>query len=329
MNKKLLIILLLIATGGALSFYIFKTTNSQNVVEDFDTEDEEETVEIKDVSPQIGERQVINEDKNDKTKETQTSKELLKKNPNLKENEETVKAKVINNIIEEAQLGQEIQGMDDMLEAGLENFLNNPDLTEDERLEIQKIKEIVSGEKILGKIKEELANNMTKDELEELKDLYKNDIIKNITEIEAATRTEEGQREMMQDMQSFNKDSISEDRWNAIDTYNEKSGLEKRTISMLKNFTNAMPKAPGAPDAAKMFDDPNFKKSIREANRMTTALKLKNHNINDINDAGNLKSSNSYQKYEDIKGHVLTETMKQMGDAVGKMDKKKRKDTSN
>merc|ERR1711976_262756 len=109
-----------------------------------------------------------------------------------------------------------------------------------------KIKELSNSNKLLEDLKKEMIENMTPEELTQLKEHYEDPLIVREMDRSSFYQTPEGQKNLMQAMQKFqdpesgDESFISKEKWEAIKKNGEASGESKRMIKTMKKFVGPL-----------------------------------------------------------------------------------------
>lgn len=293
MNKKLLVALVLLGILGGTLFVMYKEGDIP-LPEEF----EEEGLESE-ISEEEDEQEQEQEARIEPTLRPAKKAHIV--TPAVSEDE---KGQAIERVIEASNIAEEIQMMDEMLEAQLEQFVNSMDLNHEELEKVEKLRSLMSGESILSEYKKELYEKLSADEIKELAKIYDDPLMSEMSERDRVLRSPSGQQDLMDYWRKFDTKNFSKERLDLIDAHDTKSGLSKRAAEMIRNLAKSMPRESRDIDPDEFFDE-EFERNIRNSNRIAIAKKTENLTVEELGKYNSLVGSKAMQKSEDIKAAVI------------------------
>ena len=166
----------------------------------------------------------------------------------------------IDTFVETAGIDTEFQMMDSMFEEQLAVLLQDPSINPADREALaEELTQVLKGEVLLEQYKEGLAT-FSSEELSELRDVYNDDVVKQLKANQMAMFSDMNSETFMASQSSYAKEP--EDRKKALANYAERTGVNKQIDSM----ANMMSNVPGLDGETLEFAQRNdFTEAMRQA----------------------------------------------------------------
>lgn len=248
-----------------------------------------------------------------------------KKNETITEKkEELPKLKEVETILAATNLWEDLKSIDGLMEDRLDKARELLPPEEYEKLE-KVIQESFSSAKFIESVKKYLAENLTQDDLDELKKLTEDPFMKKVWEIQNNASSPEGQKEMMDFAKDF---SPSPEREKLIADYEEQTQATNRMLDLNREllkgiFKGAAPKDI-SPEQLKMVTDKiteTIKPSIEKEVRLRFHYTYQDLTDQELRRLKELDKNPALTRTENLVHEKLKELLFQGGGQMGKMHK--------
>ncbi|MBI2601794.1 MAG: hypothetical protein HYW48_01955 [Deltaproteobacteria bacterium] len=236
------------------------------------------------------------------------------------------KKEKLEKVVHASRIFDEFKAMDELLDIQFDQLLSAQDLSVAEQEEIEKLRNAVSGEKMMENYKQLMNEKFSEEELAQLREIYDKPIVSEAADREVYFQSQEGQKELIEHWKTFKPESVSPDRRKAIENYSKATGNIENTVKMIEKMTGFMSpegsNAP-APDAAALAQT---RKMIEESTFIKEAKTMENMTVEQISQLTKERSNPVMMKQQEVKQEVINSQMDNLGETVKNSMKDKDKD---
>jgi hypothetical protein len=231
------------------------------------------------------------------------------------------KGDAIENLVNASSILDQAKMIDELLDAQFSQMMGDIELDPEEQAQIDKIRDIVSGDKILAAIKEKIYGTMSVEEINDLVQTYQDPTVRELRDRESFLRSPEGQKELMS---MTAPPSMTPERRALYEQYDKVSGESARAKEVMKGTAQLLPNDGSGVDFAKQLDSPEFSKMLTEQSIQSHAIKLKDFSDDEVKKLTDIQGKSSMQKQSNAVAETVKDVQGEMFKLVSEAEKNKK-----